>query len=276
MVFDKLYISLFAFTLVGCAGASSAKNVPNGDGGTEKIQENPIDKRDFDALGMHISRHSGIFNTENVFRPLIALGLDLQASMPVTRINNVPAEWRTVEEKKWVNSHTSTEPSPLVDWRFARVGLEFKPLKHFELDIFGEASMNLSYFFRGDKNFEHETYLTSNYSPAVILGLGAELNYIFDSGYYLFAGVRYREYEVRTESGVYEGRYREDSSHNVAADIYERSIYLGFRKEVLANVIWVNTRLGFSFNAIEERDDRVRVDNNDIGIFLGAGFEVRL
>ncbi|KKQ55935.1 MAG: hypothetical protein US74_C0021G0014 [Parcubacteria group bacterium GW2011_GWA2_38_13] len=274
MVFYKFYIVLVVITFAGCSSATPRGNESKNNGYANSYEYG--EERDFNELGIHISRHSGIFNTENVIRPLIALGLDLQGSMPVTRIRNVPAEWRMIKEKNWVNSHTSTEPSPLVDWRFARVGLEFRPLKHFELDVFGDASMNLSYYLRGDKNFEHETYLTSNYSPVVIPGLGVELNYIFDSGYYLFIGGRYREYEVRTEAGVYEGRYREDPSHNVAADIYERSIYFGFRKEVLANVIWVNTRLGFSFNDIEERDSRVNVDHDDIGIFLGAGLEFRL
>lgn len=241
-------------------------------------------------------------------RPLLGLSLDTQGYIPVKEIKNVPDELRREERyRDWDNNKdNSVKPPAMIDFRFAKGGLETRFTDNLRLDLYVDVGFALSSQMSDEMNGQSKEpagafpeksstmfgpYYTALYSPVIIPGYVAELFYQFgqykelgEAGkYHVMLGARYREFDLMIERGFWRGEWPDHLDRSNAestikiADIYERSVYIGIGVGCDSRFL-LTLKVGLNFNGIdvpERWEKTINVDRDNPSVFGGLDIGLR-
>lgn len=232
---------------------------------------------------------------DSIIKPIISLSLDVQAGMPINKIERIPERMRTVKgtygQDILVNGN-SVSPGTLTDFRFGKLGLETRLHERFFFDIYGAGNIHCSYLFGGFGLHEHDenlqkdfskeghkrAYFGAGYEPFFIPELRGDFHLkLTEKGDEWFVlGGGYREYGLEVINGIDTlGDPDFPDKRFKIGDIKESSVYVAIESMSVDWALRWGIRFGAGFVDYEKKNRDVEVDVNKIFPFGGLYLELR-
>jgi hypothetical protein len=239
-------------------------------------------------------------------RPFADFGLEIKAGGSVGKVNNVPESVRYVPIHKKDSfvpiknnapiPKDSAKVFPMTELNFIKLGIESDLGKGFYLDLYGNASLNLSSKEKlelkdiNERDYERNpgssergygtalTYWGTKYKSIFLPGLKADLyipleeeNYEHEKqGAYLLLGTGLRKYTIQSETGWDRWNSLEKYKCHDLGDVIEKSLSLGlFAKFTEKRDNWnknnplkgmlLGLRYGINFNDFKGKEKKTDI-----------------
>jgi len=252
------------FAMLFVLGCSASETRDSTDGGGS--QPSVLSGEDRPLLG---------FSKEAVIKPFVAVTIDWQFSKPIDTVRYVPEDLRTVGD---TTVREDSVKAPIVmEWRFVKLGMESWINDDWRLSLYGDASLNMMYLFDMSINADEGVYYAVNYSPVVVPGVKADLDYFFYDRIFARLGGGVRWYDAVIERGTasygdsrnFGGRHYES-----IAGLTEYSSYLGigYRYKDLSEI---GLRFGLEFIDSDLKNQDIRTERMSPVPFGGFTVEFR-